>query len=1168
MRPSAQQAAASQVRFEEPVQTKAFRPARPPVSKTRTQRLGAFKPAASPQLEPSAARNARTASDPLIRVPGCSRVGAAGAGCTFEVTGARIVVEGAVIAPTAGTTKPLVIDVHVVNENGTLGRLLGSCSGDLVCIATIATDRLPHGIGLQCTIRSSAGPTAFGCSPFSSDTPLDYTIHLRRSNGTEQWLPAKVGAPQPIDASGTGTPDASVLLLAGPAAVPVPPSTSDVPPDSETTNARLLVASAAGNVIPFALEIYYQTSQLYHFGFDGRSAGAPAQFEANIAASADVVTLRALPTNPSTELTLLGGVLDGTIATRSWPASSIDAAVVIGPVPPSIDVTIEPAGRATVGVTGAPNVRATIDQFESSSDFAGRRARTVANMPQGAPATLDVKWNSTPVDGRKASTFTLNPTPALVELNLQHSQRQVVRDANRGEKETLLVDAIATIKGIPAGDTTIQMIGGGDDSKIVLAAPSAIGSIEFGFGDRTAAAFWAPPTAGDDYVFMKLNPNGTMNFAVRVGLLVGATVSSRPVAGRSSSLTLSMTHTPATMHLYIERGQLLFYGSLVPPAVTEAEIITDGSKVTVKPESSGDIEDIALHARTTGAAFFGTVKQIDLTLSNVGPDTTITVDSNNGNLRFTFDATVPIRALDAQLRAGDTPSAILPPDTDGILLHQDAARPDLVPFTAHVHLSGLTKATVTKLPSPAAGAKPDDLELMLDLQHDPRTFVVNVLDGVKRIWGSFLLPQALVLTVDTGSTSASVGSASSDDIRDIDLHLRTTGDPFFGRVKQMDMAVSNIPVGASFGVSSTNSSLNLAYSGGTRAIGLADVHLRQEDAGSTIPAGTDGVLLHDLAAFSAHFRLGDLLAMRADKQDCGSASQKCQRINATVERATQRNTVVNIQSVPDDTICFKSGTPPVETCRPLTTTPDSVVFSLDNAPRVMQIGMKTVSDKVFLDFGTIKIFTNAFRGIEINYGAGDASGAAVLNQTGASSKVELEIASLPAGPYDEGNRRNNAVYFCVYKSSHCTTPPRDVSSTLTNPSLQFFGSSAVTVTRLFTCSSQADCAAGKGIHGSQLTTSTLQFAYAEREGTVYNDRYIFADTGGRASTADGHFWMDSPDISIRPSGLWADNAQVQLGAAYAPVKSYGKIRCEGLNLTVFGVGIPATALHGLTDLCG
>lgn len=1149
-----------------PIESKAFRPTPPPQAATVTPPLKTFQPApARSETAPSQA-----SGNPVIGTPACSAIGPAGKACDFEVTGARISVVGAQVDALSGD--PLIIDVHLTDAGGKLGTLVGTCAGIQACVGRISTAQLPRGARLRCVVRSAGGRAAFACSPFSDDTPLDYTIRLMRKNGTEEWISAKAGAPQPIDAAGTGVPDASVVVLAGPAAVAIPPSLPGLPPslgDSTSTTARVLVSSVSGEVIPFGLEIYYQADQLYHFGFDGRVAGAPAQFDATITASADRVDLRAVPVNASTQLTLLGGVTDGTLKTRGWPATSIDSSVEIGPVPPAIDVTIEPAGHARVGMAGAPNVRATIDQFEATSSITGVRQRTVADMPKGAPTTLDVNWSADPVDGKKASTFKLNPAPAIVELGLQYSKKQVVR-ANKGaETQSLNTDAVATITGIPAGETVIQMIGAGDNSKVVLRAPSAIGSIEFGFGDTTPAGFWPPPTAGADYVYMKKISETAKKLAVRISALASATVESRPAGIPGASvLAFSMTHSPAKMHLNIENGGTSFYGSLVPPAVTEAEIYTNGSKVTVKPTSSGDITNVDLHARSAGSPFFGTVREIDLALSNVGPDTKITVDSASGNLTFTFKAVVPITSLDAQLRAGSTPDALLPPDTDGILLHQDKDQPSLLPFNAHLHLSGLTSATVKKMASSAPGAKPDDFALSLDLEHSPRSFSVNVIDGAKKIWGSFGLPQKLGLTVDTGSATAAVGADSSDDIRSIDLHLRTTGAAFFGSVKQLDFAISNIPVGASFGVTSGGGELKLAYTGGNRSISSADVQLRQGDQGDTLPAGKDGVLLHDLSSFSAHFRLTDLLSMSAHQQDCGNSSTKCQRISASIKRATQQDTTVSIQTVPDDKICTKSGNPPVETCTAMTTTPDATVFTLNSAPKTLNIAMNTVSNKIDFTFLGVRSITSALLGITIAYGASDVSGAASLTQSGASSNLSLSVASLPSGPFDENNRQGNAVFFCLYKSSGCTTPPRDVGAQYTSISLQFFAAAPVTISSLFSCSSLSDCSQGKGIHGDQLTAQTLQFAYAEVPGTVYNSRFIFADTGSRSSTATGRFRLDSPNIDLKPSGMWAEGAQVELGALYAPVKSYGKINCDGLNLSVEGVGIPATALKALTGLCG
>lgn len=410
-------------------------------------------------------------------------------------------------------------------------------------------------------------------------------------------------------------------------------------------------------------------------------------------------------------------------------------------------------------------------------------------------------------------------------------------------------------------------------------------------------------------------------------------------------------------------------------------------------------------------------------------------------------------------------------------------------------------------------------ELILDHTAGPLSFWYT--DGSRRANGSMTLPDRLHVLIDTGSMAVEL-KPSSGSITNINLYLRAFSSPWFGRVMQADVSLSNIDPGTRISAAAGASSVALSLTAGT-AIAVVDVKLRSDGSiysGDVLPAGTDGVLLHDTSRYVAHVHLSGVRGLDGRKTFDSSCGRPCSKIRVSLNRNVNSNLRIDVQST-ETIVVNGTGYPMVS----------SMLVTIDAAPRDMVIDTYTAS--VYGCF-LIIICKDQLVGSYIAYWAGEPSGLLTLTKTDPTgNKTFVKIASLPAAPPNA-----NALDVCMFQDGWCLRPG---GIPVADIRLSGFVRAAapLTVQELDLC---IDAGCGTALHARNLTGRILNITYAEHDNgcCLPNDRWIYADTQGTGIT--GRLWLgtliDASLVNV------SANAKLIRLWGYVPTYLSGTLNCD------------------------
>jgi hypothetical protein len=420
-------------------------------------------------------------------------------------------------------------------------------------------------------------------------------------------------------------------------------------------------------------------------------------------------------------------------------------------------------------------------------------------------------------------------------------------------------------------------------------------------------------------------------------------------------------------------------------------------------------------------------------------------------------------------------------------------------------------------------------ELILEHTGAPLSFWYS--DGYRQASGSMTLPDSLHVVIETSSMAVEL-RPSSGPIRDIRLYLRGLAYPWFGRVWQVDGYVSNLDPGTRLAVASASSAVVFSLTTGA-AIGVMDFHLRSDGnvfAGDLLPAGWDGVLLHDTNRYVVHARVSGLQGVEASWRNLTCHGLPC----LNIEGAMRRNVRTPIR---------------VE----VLTASTSLLGTIQNPPQDWRFGAYSTS-----------------AGTELFYDATEESGQISVTSVDSVSRTEATIAGLPRR---QGNQR--ALSVCLYSNSGCgvatNLDPQNI-----NPYIKLTGyvvaTSPITVQNLRRCDS-ASCSSGAQIRATNLTGRVLNLMFAEKDNgcCAPNQRWVYADTGGSGNPISGDLVVTglplSASITAALRNVWADQRIVRLTGFLSRDYAYGSISC-GSGTNVFITGLDGTVVRFNVGITG
>lgn len=536
--------------------------------------------------------------------------------------------------------------------------------------------------------------TATGEMTVAAATPIDYLFVLTRRDGSQDIRIAQLGIPERIDGDGDGVADAILHVVAA----VVPDDAGRIGPGFTTANMRVTTLNPNQRLLQnpaYGLEVFFADgSEWYHLGFDGRWSGVPTIFDATLQVVSKVVTLTVKTKEPGPSLLLTGGVNTGTWFTPAARESTAVTALV-QPVPETITIDLR-SSSANVVIGGTARLEANVTSITEAPTLCdpstAKKTETIEVDIPSMTGGVTAGWTNDCAVGRKVNTVSIQPTSLIGHVAFAYRNSET----NAASGTRIISDAVGSVTGLPAGETTVEILEQESTSRIALRAPSPV-DVEVGFGIQRTAYLMDPSWIGsatDNYVFVQDFGNSKGVGARFKGLTTASVQIDPSQAGSAESddkvLNLDISAASRQLVLYTSKGSKYTSGTMTLPDRMKATIDAGEVRFSVHPESSFDVTAIAMNMRAdNGAKFFGPVTGISAIVSNLSPGTTFVGSSTKDEISLSLTAGSVINSLDIGM-SDNNGRDYLPPGVDGVLLHDNGG------FSAHVRLSKMTSMSASK----------------------------------------------------------------------------------------------------------------------------------------------------------------------------------------------------------------------------------------------------------------------------------------------------------------------------------------------------------------------------------------------------------------------------------------------------------------------------------------